>query len=271
MDTLAERFEDGGLIMRGDEEMTDDGLAGKVVVVTGASSGIGEAVAEQLGQRGCRMVLGARRVDRLTDVVARMRDRGSVVEPVTTDVRDEASARRLVEHAGGVFGRVDAVVNNAGVMLHSPLRQNLSGEWRQMVETNLLGAMYISAAAIPWFERAGSGDIVNVSSIAGHRPRARGGPYAATKFGIRALSESLRLELQELNVRVIVVSPGVTDTELPSHITDEETIAVRARQAPADLEPLESGDVADAIAWALARPSRMSVNELVIRPTRQVN
>lgn len=250
---------------------TGNGLAGKVVVVTGASSGIGEALSDQLGRAGCRTVLGARRVDRLEALVARMRESGSEVEAVMTDVRDEVSARALVEHAGNVFGRVDAVVNNAGVMLHSPLRSNLSDQWRQMVETNLLGAMYTIAAAIPWFERSGGGDVVNVASIAAHRARARGGPYAATKFGIRALSESLRLELQEMNVRVIVISPGVTDTELATHITDEETIAARASQHPPDLEPLESTDVAEAIVWALLRPSNMSVNEMVIRPTRQVN
>jgi len=246
-------------------------LAGKVIVVTGASSGIGEALANQLVQAGSKVVLGARRIDRVEALVARLRAGGGEAEAVPTDVRSEASARALVEHAGETFGRVDGLVNNAGVMLHSAVRSNLSEQWRQMIETNLLGAMYATAAAIPWFAAAGGGDVVNVASIAAHRPRAFGGPYAATKFGVRALSESLRLELQDVNVRVIVISPGVTTTELATHITDQEAIEQRARQRPPNLEPLESADVAEAIVWALSRPARMSVSEMIVRPTQQVN
>ena len=251
--------------------MSHEMLNGKVAVITGASSGIGAAVASHLSSAGARVVLGARRTERMASVMEHLRRGNDHVEAVETDVRDQRSAHALIDHAATLHGGVDILVNNAGVMLHSPVRRNLSDQWRQMVETNLLGAMYTIAAVLPWFEKAGCGDIVNVSSIAGHKARPRAGPYAATKFGLRALSESLRQELVDAGVRVIVVSPGVTDTELDSHITDEETLAVREAERRPDLDPLEADDVAEAILWTLTRPRRMSVNELVIRPSRQMN
>jgi clavulanate-9-aldehyde reducatase len=248
------------------EELTD-----RVAVVTGASSGIGAAVARHLSRAGALVVLGARRTDRLAGLVEELRAANASVEAVETDVRDEVSARALVERAAELYGGVDVLVNNAGVMLHSPMERNLSDQWRQMVETNLLGAMYTTGAAIPWFERAGRGDVVNIGSVASYKARPTAGPYAATKFGLRALSESLRQELLDTGVRVILVSPGETDTELPSHITDPGTIALRSAQRPPDRELLEADDIAEAVVWTLTRPRRMSVNELVVRPSRQAN
>lgn len=243
-------------------------IRGKVAVVTGASSGIGQATAVQLARAGAKVALGARRTDRLGAVVDEIGAAGGTALAVEADVRDEHSARALIGRAVRELGGVDILINNAGVMLHSRIERNRSDEWRQMIETNVLGMLYCSGEAVPAMEQRGGGHIVNISSVAGRKTRIRSGVYSATKFGVGALSEALRQEVLDRAIRVTVIEPGAVATELASHITDEE--ALQAQQASfGSLEPLQPEDIADAILWAVTRPPRVNVNEILIRPTQQ--
>lgn len=245
-------------------------LDGKVAVVTGASSGIGEATAEALSAEGATVVVAARREDRLDDLVGRINGNGGQALAVECDVTDEEQAHALIQRAKDEFGRVDVLVNNAGVMLLSKIEKGLSEEWRQMFDVNVLGLLYTTEAAIGVMKQQSSGHIVNISSLAGRTSRAMLGAYSGTKFAVNAISEALRQELQEYNVRVTVVEPGVVETELPDHISDEE-----AQEAISgligQLEPLQPEDIANAIAYVVTQPERVSVNEVLIRPTQQPN
>ena len=245
-------------------------LNGKVAVVTGASSGIGEATAEALAAEGASVVVAARREDRLDDLVEQIEGNGSKALAVACDVTDEEQAHELIGRAKEEYGRVDILVNNAGVMQLSKVEKGLSEEWRRMFEVNVLGLLYATDAAIEVMKEQGSGHLVNVSSLAGRESRAMLGVYSGTKFAVNAISEALRQELQEVNIRVTMVEPGAVETELPEHITDEE-----AQEAISgligELEPLQPEDVANAITYAVAQPERVSVNEVLIRPTQQPN
>jgi NADP-dependent 3-hydroxy acid dehydrogenase YdfG len=243
-------------------------LDGKVVVVTGASSGIGEATAEALAGEGATVVVAARREERLSDLVGRIEGNGGRTLAVSCDVTDEGQAHALIQRAEEEFGRVDILVNNAGVMLLSKVGKGLSEQWRQMFEVNVLGLLYATDAAIEVMKRQGSGHIVNISSVAGRKvTRDTSGVYAGTKFAVNAISEGLRMELLEDNIRVTVVEPGAVETELPTHITDEE--AKEGLSGLLSLDILQAEDVANAIVYAVTQPDRVSVNEILIRPTQQ--
>ena len=243
-------------------------LDGKVAVVTGASSGIGEAAAEALAAEGAAVVVAARREDRLTDLVERIRGAGGRVLAAVCDVTDESQSHGLIHMAEEEFGSVDILVNNAGVMLLSTVGKGLSDQWRQMFEVNVMGLLYATDAAIEVMKRQGGGHLVNISSLAGRKvTRDSSGVYAGTKFAVHAISEGLRQELLEDNIRVTIVAPGAVDTELPDHITDED--ARKSIMGLASLERLQAEDVASAIAYAVTQPWRVSVNEILIRPTQQ--
>ena len=243
-------------------------LDGKVAIVTGASSGIGEATAEALAAEGATVVVAARREDRLSDLAKRIESNGGKVKTAKCDVTDEREAHELVRNAEQEFGSVDILVNNAGVMLLSKIEKGLSDEWRRMFDVNVLGLLYATDAAVEVMKRQGSGHIVNVSSVAGRKTRPTSGVYSGTKFAVNAISEALRQELLEDGIRITVVEPGAVATELTDHITDEE---VREGLKARNIEPLQSEDIANAVAYAVSQPQRVSVNEILIRPTQQTN
>src|ERR671912_1091606 len=238
-------------------------LEGKVAVVTGASSGIGEATAEALAAEGAAVVVAARREDRLADLVERIRNADGRVLAAVCDVTEESQAHGLIRKAQEEFGSVDILVNNAGVMLLSKVGKGLSDEWRQMFDVNVMGLLYATDAAVEAMKRQGSGHIVNVSSVAGRKTRPTGGVYSGTKFAVNAISEALRQELLEDGIRITIVEPGAVATELTDHITDEE---VQEGLKQRSIEPLQSEDIANAIAYAVSQPQRVSVNEILIRP-----
>ncbi len=244
-------------------------LDGKVAVITGASSGIGEATAEALAAEGASVVVAARREDRLSDLVERINGNGGKALPVECDVTDEEQAHSLIQKAKDEYGQVDILVNNAGVMQLSKVEKGLSEEWRRMFDVNVLGLLYATDAAVQVMKEQGSGHLVNISSVAGRRSRATTGVYSGTKFAVNAISEALRQELLEDNIRVTIVEPGAVETELATHITDEE--AQEALSGLLKLDILQPEDIANAIAYAVTQPERVSVNEVLIRPTQQPN
>ncbi len=245
-------------------------LDGKVAVITGASSGIGEATTEALAAEGATVVVAARREDRLHDLVGRINGEGGEALAVSCDVTDEEQAHDLIRRTQDEFGRVDILINNAGVMQLSRVEKGLSDEWRTMFEVNVLGLLYVTDAAIQVMKEQGSGHLVNISSLASRGTRPGLGVYSGTKVAVNAISEALRQELLEDNIRVTMVEPGVVETELPDHITDEE-----AREGISNLvsrlDPLQPEDIANAIVYVVTQPQRVSVNEILIRPSQQPN
>ncbi|MET7331162.1 SDR family NAD(P)-dependent oxidoreductase [Nonomuraea sp. NPDC005650] len=239
-------------------------LEGKVVLVTGASSGIGEATALALSAEGARVAVGARRADRLESLARKAPGEVLVLE---LDVSDQESVRAAVVATVERFGALDVLVNNAGVMLSGPIAGADTTEWTRMVETNLLGSMYAVHAALPHLlERKGT--VLQISSTSGRIATAGGGVYAATKFGITAFSEALRQEVTEQGVRVVVIEPGFVATELASHITDP-TIKAFAQNMAASMRTLQPEDIANAVVYAVTQPEHVAVNEILIRPTDQ--
>ena len=243
-------------------------LSGKAVAITGASSGIGEATALTLAKAGASVALGARRKDRIDELAARIEAEGGTAVALEVDVSDEAAARGFVEAAHERFGRLDTLVNNAGVMLLGPVDQAETEDWRTMVNVNLLGLMYCTHAALPIMLGQESGDIVNISSVAGRFARAGNAVYAATKFGVGAFSEGLRNEITERGVRVTLIEPGFVDTELQSHNTGEVLETLEAMREHLR-DPLRAQDIANGILYAVSQPPHVSINEVLIRPTRQ--
>jgi len=247
-----------------------DRLDGTVALVTGASSGIGRATAVALASAGASVAVAARRGDRLRELADEIDGDVLVVE---ADVTDEAQARSMVQRTVDRFGRLDTLVNNAGVMLLGPIVDAPVEEWRRMVDLNLLGLLYATHAALPHLLAAAESeprqvaDVVNVSSVAGRFARAGSGVYNATKFGVGAFSESLRQEVTRRHVRVSLVEPGAVATELVSHNRPEVLEGLLAQWGP--VEVLASEDIADAITFAVTRPRRASVNEVLVRPTEQ--
>jgi NADP-dependent 3-hydroxy acid dehydrogenase YdfG len=248
-------------------------LDGTVALITGASSGIGEATALALAADGAAVALAARRRDKLEALAERLGGDDDKVLVLDVDVTDEAQATKMVADAVGHFGRLDTLVNNAGVMLLGPIEDAPTDEWRRMVNLNLLGLLYCTHAALPHLLRAAEAeprrvaDVVNVSSVAGRVARLNSGVYNATKFGVAAFSESLRQEVTKRHVRVSIVEPGATATELASHLRPEVLEAMAASYE--SLEMLEAEDIAHAIGYVVAQPRRVAVNEILVRPTEQ--
>jgi NADP-dependent 3-hydroxy acid dehydrogenase YdfG len=246
-----------------------DGLQGKVCVVTGASSGIGEATALRLGQAGAAVALGARREDRIKELAGRIEKDGGRAIAVKTDVTDEAQAQALIDTARSELGGLDVLVNNAGVMLLGPVVGADTEEWRRMVNLNLLGLFYCTHAALPIMGGQGSGHIVNISSTAGRTATAGVAVYNATKWGVNAFSEALRQEVLHANVRVTIVEPGAVTTELADHVTNPMAKEAIERMRKEMKNPLRSEDIAQAIHYAVSQPPHVNVNEILIRPTEQ--
>ncbi|MER8490916.1 SDR family NAD(P)-dependent oxidoreductase [Mesorhizobium australicum] len=242
-------------------------LAGKVALVTGASSGIGEATAAALAAAGARVAVAARRVERLEALAARIEKIGGTALRIEADVTSSDDVAAMVGKVVAEWGQLDILVNNAGVMLLSPAAEATLDDWRHMVELNLLALMGVTKAALPHLKVA-KGHIVNVSSVAGRVANPGASGYAATKFGVVGFSESLRREVYADKVRVTVIEPGLVRTELGDHITNAASKA-GLDQRLATMEALTAEDVAAAILYAVGQPARVNVNEIVIRPTDQ--
>jgi NADP-dependent 3-hydroxy acid dehydrogenase YdfG len=248
-------------------------LDGTAALVTGASSGIGEATALALAQHGANVAIAARRRDRLEALADEIRATGVRALVLETDVTDEAQARAGVERTAAEFGRLDILVNNAGVMLLGPIPDADVSEWRRMLDLNVNGLLYCAHAALPHLLRAAQSgprrvaDLVNISSVAGRAARAGAGVYNATKFAVGAFSEALRQEVTRKHVRVALVEPGMVATELREH-NRPEILAQLVKNSPTD-DPLQSADVADAIAYVVTRARHVAINEVLIRPTEQ--
>jgi clavulanate-9-aldehyde reductase len=242
-------------------------LAGQVVAVTGASSGIGEATAIACARAGAAVALAARRVDRIEALAERILGEGGQALAVATDVGEEAQARAFIERTHAGLGRLDVLVNNAGVMLLGPIENAPTEEWRRMIHANVFGVLYCAHAALPLMRAQGSGHIVNVSSVAGRVARAGSGVYNLTKFGVGAFSESLRQETVALGVRVTLVEPGAVTTELTGHNRPEVLEQMRKRFQ--GVAPLAAEDIANAVLYAIGQPANVSVNEVLVRPSGQ--
>ncbi len=246
-----------------------DSLKNKVAIVTGASSGIGEATALRLARAGATVVLAARRVERLEAVASSIEQSGGTALAVTTDVTDSMSVQEMARKAREAFGRIDILINNAGIMPLSPISKLKVEEWDRMIDVNIKGVLHCIAATLPSMLEQGSGHIINVSSVAGRRPFPSGTVYSATKFAVRAISQGLRLELSPTEkIRVTDIEPGVVTTELTQHITDRET-ADGFTANWGDKRALHSEDVAETILFVLSQPDHVNINEILVRPTDQ--
>jgi NADP-dependent 3-hydroxy acid dehydrogenase YdfG len=244
-------------------------LEGRKAVVTGASSGIGEATVEALVREGAAVAAGARRRDRLEALAERVGGDGAAVQVHEVDVSDEAAARAFIDESAATMGGLDILINNAGVMLLGPVAGADTEEWRRMIHVNLLGLLYCTHAALPVMGEGGGGHIVNLSSVAGRTAALGSAVYNMTKWGVVGFSEALRQEALHANIRVTCVEPGFVDTELQGH--NENPIVVQEMDKMRDQigELLEAEDIANAIVYALAQPSQVAINEMLIRPTKQ--
>lgn len=241
-------------------------IEGKVIVITGASSGLGEATARHLAALGANVVLGARRTERLEQVAADIQTAGGQAIILTTDVTVESNVKALVNKAYTTFGRLDVIINNAGLMAIAPLSETKVDEWERMIDINIKGVLYGIAAALPIFEQQGNGHFINLSSVAGLKVFSPGGTvYSGTKFAVRAISEGLRAEVGP-HIRVTTIEPGAVDSELKhgsSHQKSSDLVAQFYKMAiPADA-------VARSIAYAIEQPTDVDINEIVLRPTAQ--
>lgn len=243
-------------------------LVGKVALVTGASSGIGEATAIALAEEGARVAVTARRRDRLEKLAVRLAGLGAEPLVLEADLLDETQAQRVVRETEAHFGRLDVLVNNAGVMYLEPVAEADLGRWRQMLELNVLSLIASTQAALAGMTARGDGHVVNISSTAGRIANPNAAAYSATKFGVVAFSEALRREVYRHGIRVSVIEPGVVQTELRDHIGHAATRD--ALNAWADgMRQLQSRDVAEAIAFCVTRPPHVNINEILMRPTDQ--
>lgn len=247
-------------------------LGGTVALVTGASSGIGAAAASALAAHGAAVALAARRADRMDSVAADIRARGGIALVIEADITDEQQATDAVERTVAELGRLDTLVNNAGLMLLGPAASAPLPEWQRMVDVNVLGLLYCAHAAMPHLIRAAQdgsrqvADMVNISSVAGRLARNGSSVYTLTKHGVGAFSESLRQELASRHVRVSLVEPGATATELITHNRPDVIEALRSQVGQ---QRMTAEDIADAIAYIVTRPAHVAVNEMLIRPTEQ--
>ncbi|BDI28982.1 oxidoreductase [Capsulimonas corticalis] len=242
-------------------------IEGKVVVITGASSGLGEAAARLLSEQGATVVLGARRADRIQALAEELNAKGGKALAQATDVIDRDQVKALVDSAVRTYGRIDTIINNAGLMPQSLLEALKIDEWDRMIDVNIKGVLYGIAAALPYMKEQKSGHIINVSSVAGHKVRPGSSVYAATKHAVRALSEGLRQEVKPYNIRTTIISPGAVATELPSTITDTET-ADRIQKFYNEVA-IPADAFARTVIFAMSQPEDVDINEILFRPTRQ--
>jgi NADP-dependent 3-hydroxy acid dehydrogenase YdfG len=241
-------------------------IEGKVVLITGASSGIGEETARFLASKGAKVFIAARRADRLKAVAADIERSGGHAAAMMVDVTKRNEVVAMVESALGKFGRIDVLVSNAGLMALAPIAKTIVDEWERMIDINIKGLLYGIAAALPVFQRQNAGHFINIASVAGHKVTLGGAVYSGTKFAVRAISEGLRQEVGA-SIRTTIISPGAVQSELPLGSSDAETAAFlkeyyRLQAIPADA-------VARAIAYAIEQPASVDVNEIVLRPTVQ--
>ena len=241
-------------------------IEGKVVVITGASSGLGEATARMLCAQGASVALGARRNERIQALADELNANGGKALALTTDVTVYEQVQRLVNVAVQTYGRIDVLINNAGLMPNSPLERLKVDDWNRMIDVNIKGVLYGIAAALPYMKQQKSGQIINVSSVAGHKVRIGNAVYAATKHAVRVISEGLRMEVKPYNIRTTIISPGAIATELPNSITEpdvqENIRKIYEAALPADA-------FARAVVFAISQPEEMDVNEILFRPTHQ--
>ena len=246
--------------------MTDN-IAGKTIVITGASSGMGAAAARHLANKGAAVVLGARRAERIEALAAEITQAGGRAKAVTPDVTKAEELQRLVDAAVEAYARVDVLINNAGVMPLSPLERLKVAEWDQMIDVNLKGVLYGVAAALPHMIEQKSGHIINLSSVAGHKLFGGSAVYSATKFAVRALSERLRQEMAAYNIRTTIISPGAVKTELLDHISEKDVQQANQDYVAEVGVPAET--FARLVAFAINEPSDVGINEILFRPTAQ--
>jgi NADP-dependent 3-hydroxy acid dehydrogenase YdfG len=242
-------------------------IEGKIVVITGASSGLGEATARRLSAEGASVVLGARRVDRIQSLADELTSSGGKALALQTDVTDVDQVQRLVDAAVQTYGRIDVIINNAGLMPQSPLERRKIDDWNQMIDVNIKGVLYGIAAALPYMQQQKSGHVINVSSVAGHKIRPGGAVYAATKHAVRVISEALRMEVKPYNIRTTVISPGAVDTELPNSVTEPDLAEIFRKNYAENAIPADS--FARAVVYAMSQPEDVDINEILLRPTRQ--
>ena len=241
------------------------GIEGKVVVITGASSGLGEAAARRLARDGARLVLGARRLERLQTLADELSlGRSAAVE---IDVTQVEQVKQLVDHAVETHGRIDVIINNAGLMPHSPLERGKVEDWDRMIDVNIKGVLYGIAAALPYMKAQKSGHIINVSSVAGHKVAQGNAVYSATKHAVRVISEGLRQEVKPYNIRTTIISPGAVATELPDSVTEPD-VAANVRELY-ERVAISADSFASMVAFALSQPEDVDINEILYRPTRQ--
>jgi NADP-dependent 3-hydroxy acid dehydrogenase YdfG len=243
-------------------------IKGKVVVITGASSGLGEAAARLLSAEGAKVVLGARRTDRLKSLADEFNGDDRNALAVATDVTDREQVKKLVDKAAKEFGRVDVMINNAGIMPRAPLERLTIDDWDRTIDVNIKGVLYGVAAALPHMIEQKSGQMIFVSSVAGHKIGPDFAVYAATKHAVRALAEGFRQEVKPYNIRTTIISPGAVDTELPDSVTETD-VAEKIRQYYSDIA-IPSDSFAQAVAFAVNQPDDVDVNEILFRPTRQM-
>jgi NADP-dependent 3-hydroxy acid dehydrogenase YdfG len=244
-------------------------LEGRKALITGASSGIGEATAVAMAREGAAVALGARRKARLEEIVSRIESEGGTAIAVEADISDEQQAAALVERAQAGLGGLDALVNNAGVMLLGPLQGADPTEWRRMIDVNCLGLLYCTHYALPVIRDGGGGDVVNVSSVAGRTAALGSGVYNMTKWGVVGYSESLRQEGALIGVRVTCVEPGWVETELQGHNTNPLVLEQIEKLRESTGKVLEAADIANAVVYAVGQPEHVSINEILVRPSGQ--
>ncbi|MBY3156417.1 SDR family oxidoreductase [Rhizobium leguminosarum] len=243
------------------------GIENKVVVITGASSGLGEATARHLAERGASVVLGARRSDRIAKLAEELTAKGYKARAVQTDVTDQHQVKTLVDTAVNAFGRIDVMLNNAGLMPLAPLERLKVDEWDRMIDVNIKGVLYGIAAALPHMKAQKSGHIINVSSVYGHVVDPGAAVYCATKFAVRALSEGLRKEVKPYNIRTTIISPGAVSTELLEHISEKD-IQVGTKEFVSKIA-ISADTFARTVAFAVNEPDDVDINEILFRPTAQ--
>ena len=242
-------------------------IEGKVVVITGASSGMGAAAARHLAALGASVVLGARRVERLESLAGEITAAGGKALVAETDVTNRGQVQRLVDAGVNGYGRIDVLVNNAGIMPLSPLERLKVEEWDRMIDVNLKGVLYGIAAALPHMKKQKSGHIINLSSVAGHKLFGGSAVYSATKFGVRALSEGLRMEVKPYNIRTTIISPGAVKTELLDHISEPDF--QKANQDYVGQVGVPADSFARVVAFVISQPEDLDINEIVFSPTNQ--